>query len=351
MRHRSIFMLGSCLLLICVAVFVGCSDDDDPTQPNPKPRAVITSPESGADYSAAQFVPLRGYGENSGGNRIYPEYLAWYLDEVHEDSLQGRGEIVDVRLPLGTHTLYLKASETDEVFAIDSVSVEILTPDNYPPVATILEPLTGETFLPAHVPTILRGRGTDVEDGSVPPSNLGWVSSLDGDLGTGTELAVGLSPGEHQLILTAIDQAGTATSDTVTVVVNHKASQPFTSGEYRLSSYEFNVIGECQRLLWVTGLGTLTVDAGTATLAITDLGGGLSCAWADICDLAGDVVEGNISLEVEDTLDDNTTVRIEMTAYHKDADTAEGLIRVVTTPPGGQSCVNRARLALLRESD
>ena len=32
-------------------------------------------------------------------------------------------------------------------------------------------------------------------------------------------------------------------------------------------------------------------------------------------------------------------------------DTAEGLLRVVTTPPGGQSCVNRARLALLRESD
>ncbi|MBN1814927.1 MAG: hypothetical protein JXA14_24015 [Anaerolineae bacterium] len=89
-------------------------------------------------------------------------------------------------------------------------------PDKAPWVAITL-PEAGSLVAP---PLMLHGIAYDLEEGELQGAALAWVSSLDGQLGTGSTLpGVALSPGEHRLTLTATDSQGLNASDTVTVTV------------------------------------------------------------------------------------------------------------------------------------
>ena len=56
---------------------------------------------------------------------------------------------------------------------------------------------------------ILSAEAQDIEDGPLSGDSVVWTSSLDGALGTGSELVVGeLSPGLHQITVTATDSDG-----------------------------------------------------------------------------------------------------------------------------------------------
>ena len=64
-----------------------------------------------------------------------------------------------------------------------------MAPENFPPAITILEPLHGEDYLPAHVVTVLSGVATDREDGAlegaatvVNTTSLGMVGQPPLDL-------------------------------------------------------------------------------------------------------------------------------------------------------------------------
>ena len=53
---------------------------------------------------------------------------------------------------------------------------------------------------------ILSAEAQDIEDGPLDGDSVVWTSSLDGVLGTGTELVVGeLSPGQHLITVKATD--------------------------------------------------------------------------------------------------------------------------------------------------
>ncbi|HSH45675.1 MAG TPA: Ig-like domain-containing protein, partial [Longimicrobiales bacterium] len=75
-----------------------------------------------------------------------------------------------------------------------------------------------------------RGTATVPEDGGVPPEDspqrelaedqLVWTSSLDGEIGRGTEISrSGLSAGQHEIVLTATAATGMSARDTVTIEV------------------------------------------------------------------------------------------------------------------------------------
>jgi len=68
---------------------------------------------------------------------------------------------------------------------------------------------------------IFSGTGSDVEDGQLNDSALLWTSSIDGPIGTGPTLITSvLSPGDHDITLTATDSIGaTHTTDPLSVRV------------------------------------------------------------------------------------------------------------------------------------
>jgi hypothetical protein len=87
------------------------------------------------------------------------------------------------------------------------------------PVVLIASPATGSTFQEGDTVT-LRGTATDFEDGPVPGDALSWSSSIDGTLGTGSELVVAnLAAGLHTITLSAADADGNEGTSSITIEV------------------------------------------------------------------------------------------------------------------------------------
>jgi hypothetical protein len=89
------------------------------------------------------------------------------------------------------------------------------------PVATFVE---GERV-------VFEGNGTDFEDGHLPGEAFSWASSLDGPLGTGRRIDVaGLSPGVHEIVLSAHDSDGETSNATVVIQVTERMNtQPIAN--------------------------------------------------------------------------------------------------------------------------
>lgn len=90
--------------------------------------------------------------------------------------------------------------------------------ENQPPSAEILEPDDGAGFSEGES-IDFRGRASDPEDGGLPAGSLVWESDLDGELGTGEEIAASLAAGSHVISFTATDSEGAVDADTVALEV------------------------------------------------------------------------------------------------------------------------------------
>lgn len=97
-------------------------------------------------------------------------------------------------------------------------SGDIPTAGNQSPVATISSP--ADTFSNEGENIIFSGTGTDSEDGQLNDGALAWTSSIDGPIGTGPTLVTsGLTPGDHDITLSATDSNG-ATNTTEPLLVH-----------------------------------------------------------------------------------------------------------------------------------
>lgn len=137
-------------------------------------------------------------------------------------------------------TLALDVTELEITVALDGLAggeaaeVRVLATDGFntgvaysgpltiaskPPVARILSP--GEvSFSRQGKALLLHGAGFDLEDGVLPAAALTWTSSRDRLLGVGSRLSTaGLSPGVHEITLTATDAAGLSSEDQIVVEV------------------------------------------------------------------------------------------------------------------------------------
>jgi hypothetical protein len=82
------------------------------------------------------------------------------------------------------------------------------------PMAMISSPI--DTFFNEGENIVFSGTGTDVEDGQLNDGALVWTSSIDGPIGTGPTLITSvLSPGDHDIALTATDSNGATHTETV----------------------------------------------------------------------------------------------------------------------------------------
>ena len=88
------------------------------------------------------------------------------------------------------------------------------------PTATISAPTSGDTFTVGDTITF-SGTGYDTEDGTLTGDSLVWMSSIDGQIGTGTSFSTpSLSGGNHTITLTATDFDGATGTDSVSITVN-----------------------------------------------------------------------------------------------------------------------------------
>lgn len=103
------------------------------------------------------------------------------------------------RLPGGQ--LRIRVLATDGVNTTSSESRPFRLPQR-PCLATILSPEDGAT-LPADESVVLQGQGYHLEKARPETEGLSWTSSIDGELGVGATVMATLSPGRHELTLSA----------------------------------------------------------------------------------------------------------------------------------------------------
>jgi hypothetical protein len=125
----------------------------------------------------------------------------------------GSGAKVQVLASDGVNT---SADESDAPFTVGRKG----------PQAFILSP-EGDGFITPGTPLLLQGYAYDLEDGTLGETALHWSSSRDGDLGTGSQVLVSPSPGQHIITLTATDSDGNQATDSISLFVGYKWYLPY----------------------------------------------------------------------------------------------------------------------------
>jgi hypothetical protein len=109
-------------------------------------------------------------------------------------------------------------------------------PANLAPSVSISSPSNGASINSGDSVT-LSGSATDPEDGNLS-GQISWSSNLDGNLGSGANVAATLSDGNHTLTASVTDSAGATSSDSVNVTVGGS-----TGGGLTLSGTIYKVKG------------------------------------------------------------------------------------------------------------
>jgi hypothetical protein len=183
------------------AVAMSCSDS---TAPNERPVATINSPSTGSQAFAGDPVTFVGSATDPESGSLTGDALLWQSDL---DGVLGNGSsITRSDLSTGTHQITLAATDPAGGNGTASISVSIV--ENQAPTVAITSPADGTQVLLGAEVTLV-GSAIDTEDGALGGGDVTWVSSLDGQLGTGTQLTTSsLSQGTHTITFSAEDSRG-----------------------------------------------------------------------------------------------------------------------------------------------
>jgi len=185
------------------------------------PVVEVLSPNGGEVWSSSvQTVEWTAYDYDNNTLTYMMYYSAdggstWTLisPTITQTSYQ-----VDTSFIPGSDTALIRVVASDGFNTAKDESDAAFTVTDKPPTAMILQPANESRFLMDDV-ILLRGRGTDADDGILPATAFNWTSSLDGYLGNGTTLTTMLTPGTHQINLTVTDSKGNTARDTAVITV------------------------------------------------------------------------------------------------------------------------------------
>lgn len=184
--------------------------------PNTAPTVSITAPADGSNTLPGASVTFTGTATDPEDGSLNSS-IAW---SSSIDGLLGTGaSITTSALSNGVHTITASATDSGSLSSNDTISIDVSTPNNFPPTVSITSPSTASTVVTG-VPTTFTATGSDTEDGSVS-ANIVWTSTLSGLLGTGSTISVSnLAVGTHTITATASDNEDLTGSDTLTITVN-----------------------------------------------------------------------------------------------------------------------------------
>lgn len=184
----------------------------DITIQSPYPMAQITSPLNSAVLST-NIVTLTGVGSDPQDGELDDSALTW----SSQNGELGRGSELTVKLPLGTHTIILTATDSAGLTDTDRVNITVRSE---PPVVKITSPINGQVFNEGET-VYFAGSATDPEEGEMPDETIVWTSSLDGELNRGRSFNKSdLSIGTHIISLSATDSTD-LTGETQVSIVNN----------------------------------------------------------------------------------------------------------------------------------
>ncbi len=87
------------------------------------PTAHVTSPADGGSLNESDLTVLQGYGYDPEDGYIDTANLSWTSDI---DGALGTGDVLDVQLSTGTHTITLAATDSDSNVATDQITVTVM---------------------------------------------------------------------------------------------------------------------------------------------------------------------------------------------------------------------------------
>jgi Leucine-rich repeat (LRR) protein len=178
--------------------------------PNTAPAVTIDSIQNGAIFQAGELVTLSGTATDAEEGNISPA-IQW---QSNLDGALGSGASIQFPLRIGNHTI--SASITDGTGASTTQTVNLRI--NAPPQVSLTSPMDTSVYQQGDL-VEFAGSANDPEDGDL--NNLiQWHSDLDGSLGSGTQVSMVLSVGEHIVSASVTDFDGATSTQSVTVTIN-----------------------------------------------------------------------------------------------------------------------------------
>jgi hypothetical protein len=195
------------------------------------PEVTIISPGSSGFEGEPDSPRVRWGGRDNDWDQVY--YMVQYSSGLNEAS-EREWETIGVDLTgetLSVVTESLKGGElamvrilaTDRLNTTEAYSPTFQVPDKAP-IVQIMSPMRpvrmeqGRRF-------VIRGTGSDLEDGTLQGSSLDWSSDIDGYLGPGDQLDLALlSPGSHEVSLRGVDAAGQEGKASLAVIVRERVN-------------------------------------------------------------------------------------------------------------------------------
>jgi len=132
-----------------------------------------------------------------------------------------------VRTQLQTTADDLGPTGPDDYYGYGLVDADEAAPPgpvDEPPTVSITSPADGSTF-DSGASILFEGTATDPEDGDLTGS-LVWMSSKDGQLGTGGSFSATLSDGDHTITASATDSGGKTGSASINITVTPPQNDP-----------------------------------------------------------------------------------------------------------------------------
>jgi len=111
-----------------------------------------------------------------------------------------------------------------------------VNPVDTAPVVDISQPSAAVTIYRG-APLLLSGKANDDEDGNIS-KNIKWSSSLDGALGSGADLSVTLSEGQHTITASIVDSSGKTAKASISVNVAAADNNQIIFNSGGFESYE-----------------------------------------------------------------------------------------------------------------
>ncbi|PID73645.1 MAG: hypothetical protein CSB33_02540 [Desulfobacterales bacterium] len=184
---------------------------------NTAPAVTISSPPDARRFAEGEAITFSGWAEDAEDGEIPPENLKWTSDR---DGDLGTGQTVTVSSLRGVHVVTLEA--TDSHGSAGKKSVTVTVGAGFP-TAIIISPPHNTIFEPGQT-VIFRGEGEGESDGLLTGEALTWISSRDGEIGTGAYFSRSdLSDGVHEITLVTKDSAGKSGSAAVTISMGNTA--------------------------------------------------------------------------------------------------------------------------------
>ncbi len=189
---------------------------------NTAPQLTISSPSNGGNYDDQQSVSLSATATDAEDGNI-SQSIVW---SSSIDGQLGSGSNLSVNLSAGSHNLTAVVSDSGGLSAQASVSIQVIH-INQAPEINITSPANGSSVNDDETVTFTAA-ASDAEDGDLSQSII-WTSSIDGQLGSGSNLVVSLTEGTHQITASVTDADNATSENSISIIVNHVNVAPSVS--------------------------------------------------------------------------------------------------------------------------